>query len=170
MAEREVLLDTNILGYAADSEAPQHKHSLAVVNGVLDGLLPGVLVPQVLLEFYSVVTNRRVARPLSPGEALMRIQALRAGIPVLMLKDEALDRLAQLAAEHQAIGPGVYDVFLVAQMLSYGVRLVCTYDRDFNRINGIEAVRPEDLLREYGMPADTDLTDGTRPDKSPASG
>lgn len=65
-----ILLDANVLVYAVNADAPQHSASRTVVRAAFDGQLPGVLVPQVLVEFLAVVANqRRVRYPLDPATA-----------------------------------------------------------------------------------------------------
>jgi predicted nucleic acid-binding protein len=154
VAERQVLLDANVLIYAANSDAAHHAPSLAVVRAGLGGRLPAVLVPQVLLEFYAVVTSpRRVENPLSPSEAVGRLEALRAGMPTLPVPGEALDALAAILAERPGAGPMVFDRFLAAQMRHHGVDRICTYNvSDFNGITGLEAVQPEAIAAEYHLP------------------
>ena len=60
-----ILLDANVLVYAVNADAPQHNATRAILDAALAGTIPGALVPQVLLEFFAVVTNaRRVQAPL----------------------------------------------------------------------------------------------------------
>lgn len=89
-----VLTDSNIVVYAADADTPQHESSDRVMQAGADGLIPVVLVPQVLLEFFNVITDgRRTPQPLSPSAAWQHIDALRGSYPVLQVRGEALDLL-----------------------------------------------------------------------------
>src|SRR4030066_2034085 len=66
------LVDTNLLVYAYDRSEPE-KQAKAVE--ILDGLVKngtGILSPQVLSEFYTVVT-RKLAAPLTPREGYTSI-------------------------------------------------------------------------------------------------
>lgn len=65
------MLDTNILVYAYYEDAPQYPAAFPLLDRAQE---PGALVcvsPQVLAEFYAVITNpRRVSAPFTPDEAL----------------------------------------------------------------------------------------------------
>ncbi len=65
-----ILPDANVLVYALNEDAVEHRDSRAVVDAALEGVLPRVLVPQVLVEAYAVLTDaRRVRKPLEPEVA-----------------------------------------------------------------------------------------------------
>jgi len=67
------LVDTNILVYSASPAAVQYQASRAL----LESEIRLCVAPQVLAEFYAVVTNpRRVTAPFSPSEARAFINEL----------------------------------------------------------------------------------------------
>ncbi len=152
------LIDANVLAYALNAVAPQHAHSRAAVDAALEGSLPGVLVPQVLLECFATVSNpHKVPRPLAPLEAWREMDKLRAALPVLQVRPEALTYLGQLLPGRRVRGAGIFDLFLVAQMRSHGVASICTYNiQDFDRLPGIEARTPEEVLARYDIQQEPD--------------
>lgn len=143
--------DANILVYAVNQDAPQHEASTALIKAAEEGLVTVELVPQVLLEFFSVVTNpRRVPQALTPADAWQRVATLRSALPLLPVQTRAMDLLDTLVSSRQPRGRAVYDLFLAAQILSHGIRTICTYNvRDFQGIAGIEAITPDEALRRY---------------------
>lgn len=148
-----ILLDANVLVYALNASVPQHEASRGAVTATLEGRLPGVVVPQVLVEAYAILTDaRRVERPLEPSVAWGEIEVFRVGCPVLGWRDEAMDVLGRLvrdtALRDTAVrGQDVFDAMLVAQMEAHDVRTVCTYDAaGFRPFRWVHAVRPEDAL------------------------
>lgn len=143
-----ILLDANVLVYAVNSYAPQHTESRTVVEAAVAGDVPAVLVPQVLLEFFAVVTHpRRVQRPLDPQRAWEQVAALRTALPVLELRPSTLLLLDELVARHRPVGADIYDLFLAAQMRSHGVPTVCTYNPgDFAGLVGVHAATPATIL------------------------
>ncbi len=149
-----MLLDTNVLVYAVNADAPQHSASRAILEAALGQRLPAMLVPQVLVEFYAVVTSaRRVEHPLDPEAAWKEVAALRAALPVLDVTSGALDALGQLVSERRAAGRHIFDLFLAAQMRAHRVATVCSYDRAaFEGIAGIMVVTPEQLLPTLSPP------------------
>ena len=142
-----ILLDANILVYALITSAPQHAACMAVVTAALAGRIPGVTFPQTLLEFWSVITSpRRVQRPLNPLRAWERVNALRSGLQLLDLHPEAFLLMDRLVAERRPTGRQIFDLFLIAQMRTHGVTMICTYNTsDFTGFAGIEALTAEDL-------------------------
>lgn len=148
-----ILLDANVLIYAVNEDAPQHTMSAALIRAALNGQVPGLLAPQVLLECYSVITNgRRVSHPLLPEQAAQVLGTLAAALPVLETSASAFTTLVELIGRHRPIGAAVFDLFLVAQMQSQGVRSIATYNSaDFLGVEGIEALSPEAALRRYGI-------------------
>jgi toxin-antitoxin system PIN domain toxin len=147
-----ILLDTNVLVYAVNVDAPQHSSSLAVVQAAFDRHILAAVVPQILLEFLAVVTNpRRVTRPLDAAPAWDQVEILRANLPVLGLEPEALTTLGELVIAHRPAGRGIFDLFLAAQMRTHDIRIICTYNgSDFDRVRDVEAVTPEDALAGVG--------------------
>lgn len=143
-----ILLDTNVLVYALNADAPQHPASRAVVQAAFDRRLPGIIVPQVLVEFLAVVTSsRRVTRPLDPSRAWEQVAMFRANLPVLDLRLGALSVLGELMIAQPTTGRGVFDLFLAAQMRTHGVGTICTYNgSDFDQLPDVEAVTPDDAL------------------------
>ncbi len=139
------LLDSNILVYAWNRQAPQHEAARELREQAFRGLLPACLCPQVLREFYAVVTHpRRVANPLPPLLAAGEIRKYLAG-PVALLCPGPRDVriLADLVARYNVIGQEVHDAALVATMLANRVTRIYTANtRDFIMFEGIEAVNP----------------------------
>jgi predicted nucleic acid-binding protein len=135
-----------VLVYASNSAAPQHDDCRQVVERSVDGRIEAALVPQVLLEFHAVITDRRrLERPLTPGDAWAQIDALRSRIPVLEVPRSVMAEMDGLIATHVPVGGDVFDVFLVAQMRAHGIRDICTEDVDgFERFaaDGVSAMRP----------------------------
>lgn len=143
-----ILLDANVLVYAVNADSPHHGASRAVVDASMDGRAPGVLVPQVLLEFFAVVTNpRRVGRPLDSLRAWQQVVALRSALPPLHPGPQALSELDRLVQARRPVGGRIFDAHLVAQMRAHGIARICTYNvPDFAAFAGVAALTPEDIL------------------------
>ena len=69
------LLDTNVLVYAADERSPFHKDSKKIRDDALLGNVEICICPQVLMEFFAILTDsRRVENPREPEEAIEEIE------------------------------------------------------------------------------------------------
>ena len=105
------------------------------------------VTPQVLAEFFAVVTNpRRVQNPRTPREALDAIEQFMAlpRISVLAVPVDVVPRWLALARRHEVRGSGVFDLQLVATMLANGVRKIYTFDRShFEHFSEIEVTTPQ---------------------------
>lgn len=147
-----ILVDTNVLVYAINTDAPQHEACWALVEEVRSGKVKGVLVPQILLEFFAVVTSsRRIAKPLEPGIAWEQVEALRAIFPVLDAGTKALDLLkTEINSERKVKGADSFDAFLVTQLRTCGASVLCTYNtKDFTGYKGIVVRTPEEILNSH---------------------
>lgn len=142
-----ILVDTNVLVYAINTDAPQHPASRAFMEATQTKQVDGVLVPQVLLEFFAIVTDsRRIARPLEAGDAWDQVKLLEMICPVHDEGLKALEHLKAVLEEGKVRGGEIFDAFLVAQMRACGISSICTYNtKDFSRYKGIIAHTPESL-------------------------
>ena len=158
-----ILFDANVLVYASDSGSPRHIVCRQAVERALSGALPAVLVPQVLLEFYAVVTGSRAANPLSPDEAWSQIDTFLAGLPLLGVAPTALRQAGVLIQRLGRRGPRVFDAYLACEMVTNGVAAICTDNvKDFVEL-GVQPLTPEQVLQlpHAGRPPtlhDHDLT------------
>ena len=67
----KILLDTNILVHAHNRASPYQKRAADVIRKAVQGEIESYIAPQILYEFFAVVTNpKRVERPLPSDEAV----------------------------------------------------------------------------------------------------
>lgn len=141
-----ILTDTNILVYAVNSAAPQHEICRKYIEAVREKKLSGVLLPQIILEFYAITTNqKRFPAPLSPGTAWEQIELLSALFPVIDVAPQAISKLKAIAPSVR--GGEVFDAYIAAQMKQAGISVICTYNRKhFEQHEGIFPLAPEEIL------------------------
>ena len=78
------LVDANVLVYALDADATNHAVSRVLLEAARAGAASLYVTPQILCEFYSIVTNaRRVPNPRTPAAALTAMSGLAAFLHVL---------------------------------------------------------------------------------------
>lgn len=140
------LLDTNILVYALYQSSPHYQGSRALLDQAKQPGAGFCLTLQNLTEFYAIVTNpRRVTQPKSVDEALAAIADILAlpGISLLPIPADLVTRWTQLVRQHPVTGAKVFDVQLIAIMLSNGIQKIYTFNvADFQRFSGIRVVTP----------------------------
>jgi predicted nucleic acid-binding protein len=66
----KIVLDTNILVHAYNKTSPNQKEAAIIIKRAIQNKIEAFLTPQVLYEFFAVVTNpKRVEKPLAIKEA-----------------------------------------------------------------------------------------------------
>jgi predicted nucleic acid-binding protein len=138
------LIDTNVLVYALDADAPQHAASRALLEAAREGSTTLYVTSQILCEFYSIVTNaRRVARPRTPGDASGAISGLLAFLHVLPIPAHAIEGWLSLLRRHPVTGGDVFDLQIVATMQANGVQRIYTFNTDdFEAFSELSVVTP----------------------------
>ena len=99
-----VLLDTNILVYAANMACKFHEIASEIRNGVLAGKTKGCVSLQNISEFYSVITSpKRVEKPLFPDEAVEEIKKYSEAEQILKIhfNNRAMNILCDLVKKYQ---------------------------------------------------------------------
>ena len=138
------IVDTNVLVYALDADAPQHAAARALLETARDAPTALFVTSQILCEFYSIVTNpRRVAKPRTADEAMTAIAGLLAFLHVLPVPAHAVDGLFDLLRRHPVTGGDVFDLQIVATMQANGVRRIYTFNAaDFAVFPELSIVTP----------------------------
>lgn len=123
------IVDANILVYAFDAEAPQHRASRSLLEAGKTGATTLFVTFQILCEFYSIVTNpRRVAKPRSATDAVAAISGLLSFLHVLPVPSRAVDGWLDLLRRRPVIGGEVFDLQIAATMLANGVQRLYTFN------------------------------------------
>ncbi len=147
-----VLLDANILIYAEQRREEQHEVSKSLRDRALAGDIPACISPQILGEFFSVVTNtgpRGPEHPLTTQEATDQIKKYYEAehLSIIYPGRQTIQSLLTLLASHPVTGPRIFDILHAATMLENGVTKIATYDqKDFTPLPGITAVDPSELI------------------------
>lgn len=146
-SEDVVLIDTNMLVYAADQTSPLHDESRAFRDRGRKGDFVPCVTPQVLFEFYAVITDpRRVSQPISTSEAAGELARYFSDPRILKihLGTQITDAVLGLLDKYQiARTQDIFDAVVVATMIANGVRKICSYDTaQFSRFSEIEVLRP----------------------------
>jgi predicted nucleic acid-binding protein len=109
-AQKRILLDTMILCYAHDRLSPCHAEASLIVKASVNGLIEAYVSYQNLLEFYSVMTGKKVKNPLTPREAAEICVLYAKSVAITkLLPDSATYHETFESAEHLSVTDG--DVF-----------------------------------------------------------
>lgn len=138
-----LLLDSNILVYAHNEDSSFHSQSIKLVTEVIRGEITGVLSFQNLLEFYSVITDkRRLNSPITPKLASELVnQYLSSPFEIIYPTVNTNKIMIELLKRNEFKNGQVFDVFLTATMLSNNIGYVITANvADFQKVNGISVL------------------------------
>jgi predicted nucleic acid-binding protein len=131
MSVEQGIIDTNVLVYAMDADAPQHVASRALLEAARNTPATLYVTSQILCEFYSIVTNaRRVRKPRAPEEARLAISGLLAFVHVLPIPAGAVAGWMELLQRHPVTGGDVFDLQIVATMQANGIQRIYTFNTD----------------------------------------
>ena len=144
-----LVVDTNILVYAADVDSPFHNRCRTWLEAQRARPDAWYSTWQTLYEFLRVTTHAKVMRrPWSFGEAWEFVQALLAspGLDILIPTSRHAEVVQAVVAEIPYLaGNLVYDAHIAILMREHGIRRICTRDSDFHRFPFIEVIDPMQL-------------------------
>lgn len=138
------IIDTNVLVYALDVDAPRHTASRTLLEAARDGSTTLYVTSQILCEFYSIVTNaRRVSKPRTSADAVSAISGLLAFLQVLPIPAQTVEGWLSLLRRRPVTGGDVFDLQIVAAMRANDVQRIYTFNTDdFEVFSEISVVTP----------------------------
>ncbi len=151
------LIDTNVLIYSLDKTSKYNKISRNIIDQIFDGKRNGVLATQNVLELYASVTSPRfIPHSLTPKQANSEMARLsKSPFEIISPHPETLAITQKLCVQTKITGKKIFDVFLIATMLSNNVSNIVTVNiRDFQPFDKyIKVIHPEqigkDIIREF---------------------
>ena len=149
MSRDPALLDTNVLIDALYKGSDHYPAARALLEQAMQGDPAFCITPQVLAEFYAVVTHpKRSTDPKSPEEALDAIAGFLAipGMLLLLIPPDIVSRWMELVRRYpqHVTNRKIFDAQLVATMLAHGVRRIYTFNVcDFSPFAEIEVIEPK---------------------------
>jgi uncharacterized protein len=141
-----LLVDTNILVYAADADSPWHAKSRDWLERQRRMPDAWYTTWPILYEFMRVTTHSRVMKqPWTATQAWIFVSALLAspGLGVLVATERHEALAGQVMAELGWLsGNLIHDAHTAILMREHGIRRICTRDTDFHRFPFLEVVDP----------------------------
>lgn len=136
-----ILIDSNILMYAAGADHPHKLPSVALLERIAGGDVEAIINAEVLQE---ILHRYRSIRRWGDGRRVYDLtrQLFPVVLPVtaaaLDRARDLLDRVASVMAR-DAVHAAVH----AAVVLTEGLEAVCSYDGDFDHIPGIIRLEPD---------------------------
>ncbi len=143
-----ILIDANILLYAADPASPSCSASVRATSELrLRGDIP-CIVPQSLYEFWVVATRPLAQRGLglTPVQAQAELTSIKQLFPLLADTPAIYAEWERLVTQHAVSGKNGHDARYVAAMNIHGISHLLTDNKgDFKRFTSITALSPSDI-------------------------
>jgi hypothetical protein len=141
-----LVVDTNVLVYAADRDSPFHSACRAWLEKQRQRAEAWHTTWPIVYEFLRVTTHPRVMRrPWKAADAWKFVAALLAspGLSILVQTDQHAEVAAQVMSEIPGVAGNLFhDAHTAILMREHGIRRVCTRDMDFHRFPFLEIVDP----------------------------
>lgn len=132
-----IIIGTNIFMYAAGAahpfKAPSVEHLRRIASGEIEAATDAEVIQEILHRY-------RAIRRWDDGNWVYEL-ARRVVPTVLSITAEVVDRSRVLMMADS--GLGARDAVHVAAALLNGCTSICSYDADFDRIDGLARVAPE---------------------------
>lgn len=136
-----ILVDSNVLMYAAGKSHPHKKASVALLRRVAQGSMDAAIDAEVLQE---ILHRYRALRRWKEGRKLYDL--VRQIFPtVIPITAEVLDRARSLLDEYDHLI--ARDALHAAVVELHSHDAICSYDGDFDSIRSIRRLQPSDLGR-----------------------
>ncbi len=141
-----LVLDTNVLVYAADAASPFHRACRERVEQARLDASPAFVTWSILYEFLRVTTHVRApVSPWSQQAAWGYVESLIAppGFEVLVATPRHASVLARTVLDVPELrGNIVHDVHTAVLMREHGISRICTRDADFRRFPFLTVLDP----------------------------
>ena len=140
------VVDTNLLLYAVNRDAPEHERALALIEAWRRGERSWFVTWSIVYEFLRVSTHPSIFPDPLDLEAAQRwitvlLEGKRSGI--LVATDRHAAVLEQVAALHPRLrGNLVHDLHIATLMKEHGVLEIRTADADFHQFDFLRVVNP----------------------------
>lgn len=140
------VVDTNLLLYAVNPDAPEHERARTALEAWRRGRRSWFLTWGTIYEFLRVATHPQIfPRPLRLPEAREFVTAVLASprCDLLIETDRHPEVLEALVAAHPRLsGNPVHDLHTAALMKEHGIDEIRTADTDFHQFPFLEVVNP----------------------------
>lgn len=140
-----ILFDTNILVYSQNKKDPRYKICQDWIKKSENQDIQGVISSQNLVEFVSVFINlSKLTRQTKQKDVIKSLDSFQSGIlKIIYPTFQTISIFNQLLLKNQTTRKKVFDLFLLATMLSNGVKQILTYNsKDYSQFPQIQTIIP----------------------------
>ena len=135
-----IMLDSNIIIYAYNRDAPERQYCLPIIRNAILGELDTALSVLSLFEVYHVLAQR-IQRPLPESQVSQIVLdlALSRNIRKFEITESLFIEAITIAEEYSI---NINDALLASTMRSIGSEEIYSHDSDFDKVEFIRRVDP----------------------------
>lgn len=131
-----ILIDSNILMYAAGTDHPNKEPSVTFLEKVTQGEIDAVVDAEVLQE---ILHRYRAIQRWAEGQLVYDLS--RRIFPIVIpITAEILDRARDLLDDYDRLK--ARDALHAAVVLAQDLDAICSYDHDFDQVEAVERIEP----------------------------
>lgn len=135
-----MLIDSNILIYAINTDSPKHNKAQEFLEENLGNL---EIAHQNVLEAIRVLTHRKFSNPMKLKDALKAILAISESCRMISPTQTTYYLFLEFIGKYKLSGNRIFDAYLAATVLSNGVNSVATDNSsDFKIFSGLKIINP----------------------------
>lgn len=144
-----ILVDTNIFLRSIQPSHPMNAGALAALKTLGHGSEPLCIVPQIIIEFWTVCTRPVSSNGLglTPQEARVEIEKILSTFQLYPESPAIFEEWKRLVVNYGVSGIESHDAKLVAAMITHGISRVLTFnEQDFRRYKEIGMITPSEAV------------------------
>ncbi len=134
-----ILVDSNILMYAAGADHPNKRPSVEFLERVARSEIDAAIDAEVLQE----ILHRYIAIRRWPDGRQVYDLARQVFAVVHSISEEILDKARSLLDVHDTLT--ARDALHAAAVEHHSLEAICSFDRDFDRVKGLRRVEPQNV-------------------------
>lgn len=135
-----MLVDTNILIYAINSDSPKHIKAQEFLKEHVNSLK---ITHQNILESIRVLTHQKFPKPMRIKDALSAVTAISEALQVILPNQSSFYLAVELIKEYKLTGNRIFDAYLAATALTNVIDTIATDNTiDFQKFSGLKVVNP----------------------------
>lgn len=135
-----MLIDSNILIYAINSDSPKHKKAQEFLTQNASDLQ---ITHQNILEAIRVLTHNKFSNPMETKDALTAVLAISESLKLISPTQTGYYLTIEFIKLHNLSGNRIFDAYLAATAISNDIKEFATDNtKDFNKFKEIKVINP----------------------------
>lgn len=152
MTDETLLIDTNIVMYAAGKKHPYKSACAEIISGIADGSFhSNVGVPVTDTEVFQEILYRYALVGKWETGIVICKHLLELGLEILPIDSDGVEKMIALAEAYTEKDIHPRDLVHVSVMINHGIKKIVSVNTHFDLIEEVIRVNPQDLHLPLGL-------------------